>query len=187
MPEGTKFKYSVDPSDFPTFLQYVSVDLTFARAVARVNGLSLGVQFERVLSGEAQFKLKHKRNEGGYESFIELAFWPWSPSAGRVVYIFQKAFDDYDDKFGICLHAILHILGVAHEFEPEQRGVDCIVVGERDPLSIMAYYVPGTTVPRDWAVADLTEQDERGLQMFFNYDVTSFRVNARTYEVEDDL
>ncbi|KAJ4287758.1 hypothetical protein N0V90_012462 [Kalmusia sp. IMI 367209] len=185
LPQGTKLKYSVDPNDFPTYLQFIEADLTFARAVAKINGLSLGVRFERVLGEEALFKLKHKKNEGGYEGFIEFSFWPWSSSADRVVHIFQKAFDDYDNKFGICLHAILHILGLAHEFQPEQKGIDCVVIGERDPFSIMDYYVPGTMDPRDWAVADLTEQDKVGLRMFFNYSVTSFSANGRTYEVED--
>lgn len=197
------YTYSVRRFGWPSESFYRSVVKDFGTAVREINDLNIGLSFEQVNYGPTagDFQLAYGDDEewareGEDEDgmrWLEVAFFPWSPPEHRIVHIFKLAHDLYPEpgqKVGICRHALGHILGLWHEFEePQDRCgqlmLSGVVLGCRNPKSIMEYNDALTKSPRDWASAEYDSEDKIQIRDLYDYTITVRVIDGKEWRVEN--
>ncbi|OJJ35397.1 hypothetical protein ASPWEDRAFT_74897, partial [Aspergillus wentii DTO 134E9] len=104
------------------------------------NALQLGVSFKWVTKIEdAAFVLAYGGDQG---STLARSFFPNDDDLSTV-YVYKRAFEPGYVNYmkNVFLHELGHVLGLRHEFAPEQEG-DTVQLGVRNEDSVMSYSFP---------------------------------------------
>ncbi|KAJ5110375.1 hypothetical protein N7532_000910 [Penicillium argentinense] len=119
-------------------------------AAMKWNSLSLGVKFKWVSRLEdAAFVLGYGGDQG---PTCARAFFPNSNDINPI-YVYKRAFEAglINNMDGFFLHELGHVLGLHHEFAPENPTHEgrTLTFGTRNPKSVMGYTYPPRMQPSD--------------------------------------
>ncbi|KAK6359927.1 hypothetical protein TWF696_001054 [Orbilia brochopaga] len=124
----------------------------------------LPVQFERVTVRKKAFFTIVFSNSIRYPKTLAKSFFPHHRSSRRKLKVYPRAFESQhrDYLLNVFCHELGHIMGLRHEFAPEEETEQPSVCwGVRDPESVMNYFAH----PCEFAVQTL---DTMHLNNFYN-------------------
>ncbi|KAI1411372.1 hypothetical protein F5Y13DRAFT_57447 [Hypoxylon sp. FL1857] len=161
--EPSMLTYNFD-KDFPQYEREFAAGI-FAKAVEEWGKAGIEVRFERVPDdGPAVFQFVYRPSNGGNRKLAR-AFFPGDRKEARQLRVYELAFSNgcRPRMFNIFCHELGHILGLRHEFAPEQEeNQRCATWGERNTLSVMCYF-------KDLSRLCVQASDIKELKQFYDY------------------
>lgn len=167
--KGSELTYTVDVESFPTLAEAMQVKEAMQEAISMWKGIGASFKYLEVdINGSATFVVTYRRD--GPRDLYARSFFP-DDSTGELP-VYNLALSNAAHLANILAHEVGHILGLRHEFadeyHPEGRIFPCVLLGKKNPRSIMNYY-------KDPGQLKVSEQDLRGLKELYECNDGSYK------------
>ncbi|KAL6794416.1 hypothetical protein J3E68DRAFT_406744 [Trichoderma sp. SZMC 28012] len=159
--KGSELTYTINEDSFPTLAEAVQVKAAMPTAISMWKSIGPRFKYLEVDNNDsATFVITYCRH--GPRNIYASSFFP-DQSPGELL-VYNLALSNAIHLPNILAHEVGHILGLRHEFADEYHRegkiLPCVLLGEKNPRSIMNYY-------EDPGQLQVSEQDLRGLKELY--------------------